>query len=335
MPALQQDLGSTRASKSTNLSFLDGIFLVGQSNGMPKGDYKLFKYNLFTNAETNIMQFSVLNECSFAALQGTLFIAGGFSEQLVAFDLVEKRMKYKLSNNLDGRSRFGLAYSSIEIIVCGGRDNECSNPLTSCELFQLASNRWIEMPDMLKERSNFRVVWMKDGRIFTIGGYYGYNSVNAVEMLYHEWSLDTQSTDSWRQCNGMLKARSDFAAVVLHEEVVIVAGGWNAMWNYIDSVELFSPPAVDDSRALGQWTSLRPMQSTPQSACSGAFSDGVLFIFEEDSSKIRRFRLPPRRFDFYFFTQRPTASPEYTNWRWDEDLSLTTANHKIQSLIFR
>lgn len=102
-------------------------------------------------------------------------------------------------------------------------------------VFSIAANqfcshlRWVSKPEMLTKSPYLWVVWMKDGRIFTISGSYAGESLNTMEMLCHEWGLEMQSTRSWRQCNGMLNTRSDFPDVMLHEEVIIVAGGWTIL----------------------------------------------------------------------------------------------------------
>jgi len=174
------------------------------------------------------------------------------------------------------------------------------------------------MPPMETARRDFQVVWLPDGRIFAMGGW----DLNSVETLHREWAFDGETTGQWRRCSPMLKARADFAAVVLQGDVVLVAGGDSS------TVELFTPPpAADGPRALGQWTSLQPASGFQSvfSSFTGVFSDGVVFIFESDSSKIRRFR-----------PSRTNANPvELADWIWDEELSLTAVNKKLFSVTFK
>lgn len=57
------------------------------------------------------------------------------------------------------------------------------------------------------------------------------------EILHREWVFDGERTSEWRRCSSMLTARHDFAAVVLHGDVVLVTGG-----RCSTPVELFTPP---------------------------------------------------------------------------------------------
>lgn len=133
------------------------------------------------------------------------------------------------------------------------------------------------MSQMETVRYDFQVVWLPDDRIIAMGGFNGRTRLDTVEMLTHERAFDDKTTGKWRQCSSMLTARDDFAAVVLRDELVLVAGGHDVGMR-LNSVELFTPPAVGDLHALGQWTNLQPMQSVPGSTCNGVFSDGVVFI---------------------------------------------------------
>lgn len=135
------------------------------------------------------------------------------------------------------------------------------------------------MPRLDHARCEFQVVWLSDGRIFAIGGWNGHYNMNSVEMLIRKWKFEGETTGRWRPCSNMLTGRSYFAAVVLHDDVVIVAGGLNTDWEWLQSVELFTPSAAGDPSSTSQWTNLQPMQSAPRGACSGVLSDGFIFIF--------------------------------------------------------
>lgn len=136
------------------------------------------------------------------------------------------------------------------------------------------------MPPMEIERCRFQVVWMPDGHIFAIGGSNADgDATNSVETLRCEWASDGETSENWRQCSPMLKKRSDFSAVVLHGDVVLVAGGVSC------AVELFNPPpAAGDQCDLGQWTNLEPMHSSTCfwslfCPCFAVLSGGVVYIF--------------------------------------------------------
>lgn len=134
------------------------------------------------------------------------------------------------------------------------------------------------MPQMEVGRWNFQVVWLPDGCIFALGGFSA-GWLRSVEMLHRAWAFDGNTTDQWRRCSDMLVERSNFAAVLLHNEMVLVAGGQKPSGNWHESVELFIPPAAYDLHALGQWTNLQPMHFTPRSTCTGVYLDGIVIIF--------------------------------------------------------
>lgn len=135
------------------------------------------------------------------------------------------------------------------------------------------------MPSLATSRAYFQVVWLGNGQIFAIGGYNGKNRLNTVEELNREWGFEGETTQRWRKCGSMFTARSDFTAVVLHQNIVFVAGGDTINGDWLEGVEIFTPPVADDPRALGQWTVIQPMPSPPEGLCSGVFSNGAVFIF--------------------------------------------------------
>lgn len=128
-------------------------------------------------------------------------------------------------------------------------------------------------------RAAFQIVWLSDGRTFVLGGL-GETEycLSSVEMSMCKWNGDGETGgETWQPMKPMLTPRSHFAAVVLRNEAVLVAGGKTYDDELHKSVELFSPPASCDVRSLGQWTSLQPMVRAP-GLCSGVSSAGVIFI---------------------------------------------------------
>lgn len=134
------------------------------------------------------------------------------------------------------------------------------------------------MPRLKTPRSCFQLVWLSDGRIFAIGGYNG-SYLSSAEMLIREWTSDGQMTGQWQECISMLTKRADFAAVALRDAAVLVAGGDATSGGWLDRVELFVPPTMGYPRALGQWTEIQPMPSSPRRLCSAVFSNDAVFIF--------------------------------------------------------
>lgn len=133
------------------------------------------------------------------------------------------------------------------------------------------------MPSLETARTGCRVVWLPDGRVFAIGGWAGRDRLNSVEMTRREWSSEGAAAGNWRNVARMLTARSHFAAVVVHD-LILVAGGWTTGHVVLSSVELFTPPAAADPQALGQWTGMQPMPS-PMLCLAGVASGEAVFVF--------------------------------------------------------
>jgi len=287
------------------------------------------RFDPHMNEEFRIGTFPFIFDGSLASLQDSLFLIGGSyfcSAEVKVFNVIEKRLCSRVRPMSEGRSHCAVANSSREILVCGGH-KFARGLLSSCELFQPARNRFIPMPHMETARTNFQVVWLPDGRIFALGGENA-GCLKSVEMLNREWQFEGQTTGEWRQCSCMLTARRGFAAVVLHDEYVLVTGGQTCYGYCLASVDLFTPPpAVNDPYAVGQWTCLQSMQSVPSDFCTGVFSGGAVFIFEASSRTIRRFRRSGME-------ANQTASGKFDDWSWDEGLSLTTTIYQILSSTF-
>lgn len=131
------------------------------------------------------------------------------------------------------------------------------------------------MPSLALARHALRSVWLPDGRAFAIGGNAGWGTFLAtVEMMIRGWNSDDEGQTSWRQVRPMLTARWNFGAVAMHNAILVV-GGCIAYEEKIASVEFFTPPAVSDSEALGQWTSVQSLPSTSENFCCILF-DGVV-----------------------------------------------------------
>lgn len=84
---------------------------------------------------------------------------------------------------------------------------------------------------------------------------------------------------AWRLVAPMLTARNLFGAVSSHN-IILVAGGATAGATLLNSVEAFTPPAVGDSKDLGQWTTIQPMKSA-MAVGSGLVWNGDIFLFGE------------------------------------------------------
>lgn len=134
------------------------------------------------------------------------------------------------------------------------------------------------MPSLNVARYFLQVIWLKDGRLFTIGGFDNDNkALNTVEMMTRVWNSGAEQKTGWHLVAPMLNARCLCAAVLIHN-VIIVAGGRITGDQKIASVEIFTPPAADDQQALGQWTNVQPMQS-PTESLGGVFYGGEVLVF--------------------------------------------------------
>jgi len=307
------------------------VFVIGKGDA-PIGDddYGIVRWDNLTGQEFLIGRFPYRPWAILASLEDKLFLIGGghWSEptkMVQSFGTSDARLRLEADLSV-GRRSFGVASSRDEILVCGGRGDECKY-LSSCEVFQSMRNRWMAMPSLDRASADCQVVWLTDGRVFAIGGYAGGGEyLNSVEMTIREWSSESAAARIWRNVARMLTARYLFAAVAVHG-LILVAGGETTGQVNLSSVELFTPPPAADPKALGQWTSMQPMPSSMW-CYAGVASGESVFVFDSFSSKIQRFRLSSANAQW-------SAPAAFSGWNWDEDASLKLLNKWIQPIVLK
>lgn len=95
--------------------------------------------------------------------------------------------------------------------------------------------------------------------------------MHSVEALAWPWGCCKETIGEWRTVASMLSGRAYFSAVILQDKI-LVAGG------HLANAEIFTPPQLDDSISVGQWTSLTPMPLTMEVTYAVVFNEDVYVI---------------------------------------------------------
>lgn len=132
------------------------------------------------------------------------------------------------------------------------------------------------MPRLNTPRTSHQVLWLPDGRMFTIGGR-NINKLKSVEMSTRAWDFNGKTKKPWRKMAPMLTARARFAAVNM-KHIILVAGGKHSSGDYANPVEIFTLPSEGDGRSIGQWTRI-PSMIVPVTVASAVVSSGHLYVF--------------------------------------------------------
>lgn len=123
-----------------------------------------------------------------------------------------------------------LPFSKVEekkFVILGGFDgSEC---MRTCEVYNVESNEWSYIPEMLKKRSGSKCVGHK-GQIYVMGGYNGVTRLIACEKY-------NPKLHYWSPISDMHSPRSNFGIEVI-EDAIFVAGGFDGI-STINKVECY------------------------------------------------------------------------------------------------
>lgn len=116
---------------------------------------------------------------------------------------------------------------------------------------------WVAAGSMSKQRVQFQLLLLHDGRALAIGA--GYNACQgecsgfppeSTSVRYAD--LFDPATNSWKTASGLNLNRSDYAAVLLPDGRVVVAGGYaDAPYECFSSTKLLDPTAGTWTQAAG------------------------------------------------------------------------------------
>ena len=230
------------------------LYLIGgysTSNNHQDGRYlnTLFEFNLESKEWTQKTSMSE-NRCdgSTAVHQNKLYAFGGRGSgpapgrlnTAEVFD-PETNEWTGISNMLHGRSDFASVIYEGCIFLMGGFDG--NTWLNSIERYNPETDTWSTVGHLATQRSGASAVTLGD-RIYVMGGYDGLSPsrLSSVECFTFGAGL---ANLTWHTVPDMIDCRSNFAACV-EEEKIVVVGGFksnpnNAFSGVCKDVEVFDP----------------------------------------------------------------------------------------------
>jgi WD40 repeat protein len=177
---------------------------------------------------------------------GKVLIAGGSSGMdlmLSSSELYDPATStFKPSGNLTGPRCGGAAVllKSGKVLLVGGEGAHEDERLATAELYDPSTGRFSATGSMHVPRNSHRAVLLQDGRVLVIGGDSAGNYPNA--RIEASAEIYDPATGRFTPTGSMKIARHKFAAVVLADGEVLVAGGSdNRDWRgKYASAEIFS-----------------------------------------------------------------------------------------------
>lgn len=153
-----------------------------------------------------------------------------------------------------------------KVLVAGG---ESSGP--SAELYDSTTGSWTATGSMVTPRSGHTATLLGDGKVLVAGGWDSHGNPNGNPDELASAELYDPSTGTWTRTGNMATARVDFAATLLADGKVLVAGGLNASGVALASAELYDP-------ATGTWTATASLPAARFSHTATMLLDGKVLV---------------------------------------------------------
>jgi WD40 repeat protein len=139
-----------------------------------------------------------------------------------------------------------------KVLASGGVGGGSLKPIPQSELYDPATGKWTDTGLQGLPRYNDQQLLLPDGRVLVAGGEKGH-SADAVVLSSSE--VYTPATGTWNFVGSLATAREFFTANLLGNGKVLAAGGLDASYHPLASIEEFDP-------TTNQW-------STPPFALAG------------------------------------------------------------------
>ncbi len=139
--------------------------------------------------------------------------------------------------------------------VVGGCGPNCSQGLTTAELYDPIADAWSALPDLSAPRAYATATLLNDGRVLVAGGQSEYDPDVGQRVPTASSLLFDPATNSWSPAASMGTARYEHVAVLLSDGRVLVAGGFDPNYGGIKTAEIYDP-------ATDTWSAAADMIST-------------------------------------------------------------------------
>ena len=185
---------------------------------------------------------------------GTVLVAGGFNaastpRSIPTVELYDSSTNTWAAAGSLAERRLGqpaaLLLPSGKALVTGGTDGGVvPSALSSCDLYDSASNSWTVGGSMTSSRSRHTLTLLPSGLVLAVGGITGYGyTLTASAELYDP------ATSSWTATSNLAKDRNFHTATLLPSGKVLVVGGTNQYSNGLATAELYDPTTSSWSAA--------------------------------------------------------------------------------------
>jgi subtilisin-like proprotein convertase family protein/N-acetylneuraminic acid mutarotase len=128
------------------------------------------------------------------------------------------------------------------VLVCGGNAWTNGTSLPGCEIYTRNTGQWTPTGNLGTGRYNHTATVLPDGRVLVTGGY----TTNAGNQPVATCEIYNPGTGLWTPTGSLPEARQSHTATLLHNGVVLVAGG-NSNSGTLDTAAIFDPTS-------GSWT---------------------------------------------------------------------------------
>ena len=157
--------------------------------------------------------------------------------------------------------------ASGQVLLAGGSSNSIFNgtliPIAPAELYDPKTGRWSTTGSLVTPRQFHAAVLLTNGQVLVAGGQawdsrlFGDYSIASAELY-------NPVTGTWQATGSMHESRDHFAAELLGDGTVLVAGGIQSSYNgtnntytYLATAEIYDP-------STGEWTMTADMPTSPR-----------------------------------------------------------------------
>lgn len=167
----------------------------------------------------------------------------------------------------DGRVLVAGGEGSAVVGGCG----QCSQKLSSAELYDPATNTWTALPDMQAAHAWATATLLSNGLVLVAGGESAYDPDAEDYVPTASTDLFDPATNTWLPAASMGTARSQHVAGLLPDGRLLVAGGFDNRVGGIKTAEVYDPTA-------DAWSSAADMSSTRWWPAATALDDGSVLV---------------------------------------------------------
>jgi N-acetylneuraminic acid mutarotase len=129
----------------------------------------------------------------------------------------------------------GVLLNNGRVLVAGGFNGTTS--MAATELYDPNTGQFTDSGFMNLERRNHALVKLHDGRVMVFGGF----TNNSANNYTSTTEIYDPVTGVWTIGPSMNSARSELVAVLLHDNRILIAGGYNSVQGHLKTAEIYNP----------------------------------------------------------------------------------------------